>query len=59
MLVQFHGAAGVCAQSVLLDPIAPALNKNDQHDDKQNDSNNPNNRDTVHFDSSFLKDSFH
>ena len=47
------------AKSVLLDARAAALDKNDQHDDKQNDGNNPNDHDTVHFDSSFLKDSSH
>jgi hypothetical protein len=58
-LVRFHGAAGVCAQSVLLDLSAATLNQNDQQDDKQNAGNNPNNHFTTHFDSSFLKDSSH
>ena len=58
-LVRFHGAARVCARSVLLDPSAATLNQNDQQDDKQNACNNPNNQFTTHFDSSFLKDSSH
>jgi hypothetical protein len=52
--VQLHGAAGILAQAVLLDPRAAALDQYDEHDDKQNAGNNPNDRDTVHFDSSFL-----
>jgi hypothetical protein len=57
--VRFHGAAGVCAQPVLLDPSAATLNQNNQQDDKQNACSNPNNQFTTHFDSSFLKDSSH
>jgi len=44
-------------QSALLDVSAAALNQYDQNDRKQDAGNNPDNRDAVHIDSSFLKDS--
>jgi len=43
------------AKPVLLDPRAAALDQNDKHDNKQNASNNPNDRDTVHFNCPFLQ----
>lgn len=37
----------------LLDPRATPLNQNDQHDNKENASNNPDNRSRIHFNSPF------
>ena len=36
-------------QFLLLDPSAPALDQNDQHDDKEYTSYSPDNRGGVHF----------
>jgi hypothetical protein len=44
----FLGAARFNSQSALLHPCAAALNQNNQDDDKQNTSNNLDNRDTGH-----------
>ena len=41
-------------QSLLLDPSAPALDQNDQHDDKEYTGYNPDNRGGVHLASPFF-----
>ena len=38
-------------QTQLLNPSAPALNQQNQHDNKQDAANNSNNRGTVHIES--------
>jgi hypothetical protein len=42
-------------QPQLLYPRATALNQNDQHDDKKHAGDNPDNRDTIHFNSPFIQ----
>jgi hypothetical protein len=45
-------------RTTLLDVSATALNQNGQHDDKENAANDADKQNTVHFDSSFLNDSW-
>ena len=40
-----------CSKSGLLDACASPLNQDDQHDDKKQAGNNPDNRGLIHFDS--------
>ena len=46
---------GPSIQSLSLNPSAAALNQNDQHDDKEDAGNNPDNRSCVHLDSPFFQ----
>ena len=45
---------GSSMQLLLLDPSAPALDQNDQHDDKEYTGYNPDNRGGVHLASPFF-----
>jgi hypothetical protein len=55
-LAQGHRAAGPLAKCLLLlGPRAATLDQDNQDDDNQNTSSNPNDRGTVHSNSSFLK----
>jgi hypothetical protein len=42
-------------KSELLDPSAAALDQNSQNDDNQHSGNNPNDRGSVHLNSSFFE----
>jgi hypothetical protein len=50
-----RGFSGTFSISVLLDPGSAALNQNDQYDDKQNPSDDLDNRGAIHKNSPFVQ----